>query len=261
MKRFLALLPLVSLYACGGGSSTAPTPSVTAPIIGTSNTMVYVGQTVTFSATGGGTIRWGGDAPGVANVDAVSGAVTGVGTGRVTIWAENAGGRTTRLLRGLPSYNGNWGGTYVINGCQSTGDMATIKFCGNFSSGQVLNMNLTIAQSTDQVTSGGYTLGALGPGSLNASTVAEGGTLPLTGTLRDGSLTVLLQNGRFESPTAGTISGSFDQSWTISGASGFAIIACSIRNMTRSSGAPILFHIAGGENHSLEEMIQRVLVR
>jgi hypothetical protein len=220
--------------------------------------MIYVGQTVQFTATGGGTIRWGTDAPGVAAVDVPSGRVTGTGTGRATIWAENEGGRTTRALRGLPSYAGAWSGTYALTGCQATGDLSQVGFCGNFSQGQVLNISLQTSQTDDRV-SGSFALGDL-LGTLNSSTVADSGQLPLTGLYAGSSGSVALQNARLESPTAGTMTGNFDQSWSISGASGFGILSCVIRNVTRTSGGPTLFQRPGEVNDiSFDQMIRRAL--
>lgn len=54
------------------------------------------------------------DNPQVATIDQTTGRVTGVGNGRVAIWAENEGERTTRLLRGLPSYGGSWVGNWIV---------------------------------------------------------------------------------------------------------------------------------------------------
>lgn len=258
-SRILVFMLSIVVAACGGKGGDTPTaPSVTAPAISTSNTMIFIGQTVQFSATGGGTIRWGGDTPQVATVDQTTGRVTGVGNGRVTIWAENEGGRTTRLLRGLPSYAGSWQGSYAITGCQSTGDMAAIAFCGNFFQGQVLNMQLQMSQTEDRV-SGSFAFGG-NAGSLNASTVAENGVLPLTGTFSSSNGTIQMSNARLESTTAGTITGRFDQTWSVSGASGFGILSCEIRNVTRTSGGPTFGLSAPAmENLSLEEMIRRVL--
>lgn len=233
-------------------------PSVTAPTISSSNTMIFIGQSVAFAASGGGTIRWGGDNPQVATVDQTTGRVTGVGNGRVTIWAENEGGRTTRLLRGLPSYAGSWQGSYAITGCQSTGTLAAIGFCGSFFQGQVLNMQLQTSQTEDRV-SGAFAFGG-NQGTLNASTVAENGILPLTGTHSSSNGSIRLENARLESPSAGTISGYFDQTWTVSGASGFGILSCEVRNLTRTAGGPTLgFTAPAVENVTLEEMIRRVL--
>lgn len=257
MRNVFAVSALVLLVACGGGPSS-PAPVVNTPTITTASTMIYIGQTVQFAATGGGTIRWGGDAPGVATVDQTTGRVTGVGNGRVTIWAENAGGRTTRLLRGLPSFAGSWQGSYALTGCQSTGDMARIGFCGNFFQGQVLNMQLQTSQTEDRLT-GSFALGG-NVGTLNASTVAENGMLPLTGTHTSSNATIRLDNARLESTTAGTITGAFDQTWSVSGASGFGILSCEIRNLTRTSGGPVFgLTPPSMEDVSLEELIRRLL--
>jgi hypothetical protein len=261
--RILVLAAMtIGLAGCGGsgnGSPTQPAPSVAIPTISTSNTMIYIGQALTFAATGGGTIRWGGDNPDIANVDQTSGRVTGVGTGRVTIWAENSAGRTTRLLRGLPSYAGNWQGTYAITGCQSTGDMARIAFCGNFFQGQVLSIQLQTSQTDDRV-SGAFALGG-NTGTLNASTVAESGLLPLTGTHTSSTGTIRIENARFDSRTAGIISGSFDQTWTIVGASGFGILSCEVRSLTRTSGGPTFSLVPPSTRDAVtvDEMIRRLL--
>jgi hypothetical protein len=258
MRTLMAGAVLTSLVACGGsGGPAAPAP--VAPTLTTANTLIYIGQSVQFAATGSGTIRWGGDNPQVATVDQTTGRVTGVSNGRVTIWAENEGGRTTRLLRGMPSYAGSWQGSYAITGCQSTGDIARIGFCGNFFQGQVLNLQLQISQTDDRV-SGGFALGG-NVGTLNASTVAENGVLPLTGTYTSSSGgTIRLDNARLESGTAGAITGSFDQTWGVSGASGFGILSCEVRNLTRTSGGPTFgFSAPSIENVSFEEMIRRAL--
>jgi len=219
--------------------------------------MIYVGQTVQFAATGGGPIRWGTDAPGVASVDVPSGRVTGAGTGRATIWAENEGGRTTRGLRGLPSYAGNWEGTYAISGCQATGDFLQIRFCTDlFSQGEVLNISLQMSQTDDRV-SGAFAFGDL-IGALNSATVSDAGQLPLTGQYTDADGSISLQNARWESPSPGTITGTFDQSWSVAGASGFGILSCEIRNVTRTSGGPTLSQRPSATGRmSLEEMIRR----
>ncbi len=258
MKRLAPLLGLLSMCACGGGGGSPAVPSVQAPTISTTNTTIYVGQTVQFTASGAGTIRWGGDAPGVATVDPASGRVTGVGNGRVTIWAENEGGRTTRLLRGLPSYAGTWSGTYAVTGCQATGDILTISFCGNFSASDILSIGLQISQTDDRVTGGSFTLGSL-PGTLTSSTISEQGQLPLAGTTGTGQVTIVIQNASLDSPNAGAITGTFDQSWTVAGATGAGILTCSVRSMARTSGGPTFgFRQPGRNLVTLREMISAI---
>ena len=260
MRRLIAAAGLVCLAGCGGGGggNTTPAPVVTAPTISTATTVVYIGQTVQFSASGTG-ITWGGDAQSVATVDGPTGRVTGVATGRVTIWAENAGGRTTRALRVLPSFAGNWSGTYAITGCQSTGQIAQVGFCGNFFQGQVLNVQLQFTQTDDRVNGGAYALGGNGPGTFNPATVSEAGVLPISGEWDGPSGSIDIQNARLESASAGTLTGTFDQSWVLNSASGFGIISCVIRNVTRSSGGPtVLLTAPADDAPTFEQMIQRL---
>jgi hypothetical protein len=261
LNSLLICLSVFLVSACGeGGGGAAPAPVITAPTLTTPNTMIYIGQTVQFNATGGGTIRWGGDAPQVATVDQTTGRVTGVGTGRVTIWAENEGGRTTRLLRGLPSYAGTWRGNYTLQDCQSIGNFATGGFCGTFFKGQSLNTQYQLSQTDDRVT-GTFALGDLN-GTFNASTVAENGQLPMTGSLSSGSTTVTIENLRFESPTPGVITGQFEQLWGSSGLTGWGRLYCRIETVTRTAGGPSFGLTAPGAHQmSLEEMIRRVLRR
>lgn len=262
-KALAAAVSFFLLGACGGegGSATPAAPTPVAPVLNGSTDLVYVGQTVGFTATGTG-IKWGGDAPSVATVDQTTGVVTGVSTGRVTIWAENGGGRATRLLRVLPSYNGSWYGSYALKDCQSSGDFALGGFCGSFYSGQILNMGFTIAQNRDQVT-GTFTLGTL-QGVLTAGVVNEDGSLPLTGGIEQGNTAVVLQNMRAESPSPGTMKGDFDQVWSSTSLSGTGRLICEIRDVTRTSGAPTLMFLSQPETAAaptLEDMVRAVLRR
>ncbi|MGZ8818447.1 MAG: hypothetical protein ACXWZR_13795 [Mycobacterium sp.] len=183
----VSVAALVGLAMCGGGCST-PTPVIAAPSIITPNNVVYVGQTVPFAATGTGTIRWGGDAPGVATVDAATGRVTGIGIGRITIWAENEGGRTTRLLRVLPSFGGTWRGSYVVENCQASGTFSASAFCGTtIRVGDRLNMAIIFYQTEDRVTGGSFVLDSFPGGSLvgklTDTSVGEDGQIRLAGSV------------------------------------------------------------------------------
>jgi hypothetical protein len=247
----------------GGGCDVNPAGPgcVQLATITPSTDMVYIGQRVTFSATPTTGVTWGGDNPAVATVDASTGVVTGIATGKVTIWAQNSAGRTTRLLSVLPSYNGKWSGSYALIGCQSTGDFTAIDFCGMFFQGEVLNMGFDLTQSRDQVT-GSFSLGDL-LGTLSASTVnGTDGSLPLTGssTTADG-LVIQMQNLRATSPSPGTMKGSFDQVWGLPGATGTGRLACEIRDVTRTSGAPTVRFLSPGANApalTLEQAVRAV---
>ena len=267
---FLALSVSVLLFApaCGGGSgSTSPTPTATAPTITTPNTMVYIGQAVTFQATGTGTITWGGDQSSVATVDGPTGRVTGVATGDETIWAQNSAGRTTRLIHVLPSFAGTWSGNYAITGCQSLGQFTTLLgFCNAFPAGAVLNMGFSINQSQDQVSGGTFSLGGL-QGTLNPASVSGAGELPITGLVNsvNGSATITsiaLGNARLDSNQAGVMTGTFDQTWgQANGLSGSGILSCQIRLMTRTGGGPsaiTIFQRPEPASLTLEQMIERM---
>ena len=262
--RAAAACLVFSVAACGGGGggSTPTAPSVTAPTISTANTMIFIGQSVPFSASGGGTIRWGGDNPQVATVDQTTGRVTGVGNGRVTIWAENEGGRTTRLLRGLPSFAGSWRGNYTIQDCQSNGVFAVLAFCNsNFRQGQSLSMTLNFAQTEDRVTSGAVALGSI-TGSLTNTTVGEDGQIRLNGTmspLSGNSIRVSIENMRLESPSAGVIQGQYEQVWSDTTLSGTARVYGRIESLTRESGGPTFgFTAPRAGTFTLEDIVRMV---
>ena len=256
--RVTAACALALAAACGGGGGGGVTgPGSTAPTISTSNTVIFIGQSVTFSATGGGTIRWGGDNPTVATVEATTGRVTGVGNGRITIWAENDGGRTTRLLRGLPSYAGAWEGTYDVVQCVETGDFLGSGFCPAFTPGQELLLRLTLAQTDDRVT-GSFVFGFAAPGTWSASTVAEDGSLPATGVYVSSNVTVRIENTRLESPSAGTMTGTFDQIWTVAGTTGTGLLKSELTSMSRTSGGPAFGLPAPSSGPmTLDEVIRR----
>jgi len=246
---------------CGDdGPNTISGASQPPPVINTTTDMVYIGQRVTFSATGTG-VTWGGDNASVATVDATTGAVTGVATGKVTIWAQNTGGRATRLLTVIPSFNGKWTGSYSVNDCQSSGDFAAEDFCGMFYRGEILSMGFDLSQARDQVT-GAFTLGDLA-GTLSSSVVNGGdGSLPLIGSFKSSDgVTVQLQNLRATSPSPGTMKGAFDQVWSFTGAVGTGRLVCEIRDVTRTSGAPSLRSLLPDPNApalTLEQMIRAV---
>lgn len=267
LQRLVPACLLLLFAACGGGllggggSPAAPSPPpVSAPVISGTTDMVFIGQRVTFAATGTGPITWGGDQPSVATIDAQTGAVTGIGTGRVTIWADNSGGRSTRLLRVLPSYNGSWSGTYTLTGCQSTSGFAAIGFCGSFSLGQNLSIGMQLTQNRDAVT-GSFDLGSIQGGTFSSGVVNEDGSLPLSGSLTSGSNTIQLSNLRATSPAAGTMRGSFDQIWSSTVTTGTGRLSCDIRALTRTSGAPSLSPQRTHDPLSLEDVIRAALVR
>ena len=262
MKRSITAAALVSLVACGGGSDgpTGPSPSVSAPTLTTANTSIYIGQTVQFAATGGGSMRWGGDNFNVATIDQSTGRVTGVGNGRVTIWAENEGGRTTRLLRGLPSFAGSWQGNWIVEGCTANGVFAILDTCAEFPNGESASLGLSLTQSDDRIAAGGMVFGGA-TGSTTAATVGEDGQVRMTASLNplpDNPIRINIENIVLHSPSAGSIQGSLEQVWGSTGFSGTMRIYARVANLTRTSGGPAL-QAQAPNAPTLEDLIQLML--
>jgi hypothetical protein len=242
VQKFLALGLCAALCGCGGsGERLVPTlPRDAVPVITTPDTFIYIGQTVTFAASGAN-LRWGSDAPGVATVDPATGRTTVVGSGRVTIWAENDAGRTTRLLRGLPSFSGEWHGSYEVIGCQSSGHWSDSGFCTGspwefgFRVGDVFDISLNLRQTDDRITGGAFELGGnnMPTGLFAPASVPESGVLSLAVQAAPGRHDgVDLENVRFEFLTGGTISGTFDQVWSVPGQTGNGRLICRLRDVT-----------------------------
>ncbi len=266
MKRSIMAAALAGLVACSGGSDgpTGPSPSVSAPTLSTTNTSIFIGQTVQFAATGGGTIRWGGDNPQVATVDQTSGRITGVGNGRVTIWAENEGGRTTRLLRGLPSFAGSWLGSWVVEGCTANGVFSIIRTCDELPTGSNRPLGLSLTQTEDRISSGSILFGGL-TGTTSATTVAEDGQARLAATLDPlpgNPIRVNIDNIILGSSAPGSIEGTFEQVWGNTELSGTMRVYGRIGSLTRTSGGPALLAPRPPQDaRTLEDLIRLMFGR
>jgi hypothetical protein len=213
---------------------------VQAVAVTSSSDLLFIGASETFAATttmSDGTSRpatggvWGSDAPSVASVDAGSGRVTGVGSGTATIFVDVQGRRGTKLLRGLPNYQGTWSGSYAIRSCSQTGDFSRINFCGNFQTNRVLPTNLNVTQDRDRV-QGRFFLGTLG-GDGNGPVQADGRLL-LSGAIQDGGITIETQWG-LDSTVAGRITGTLSFLWRTSGLVGDMRVSADIRDLNRTS--------------------------
>lgn len=261
MKQSILAMALVSLVACGGGSGGPTGPSsIGAPTLTTANTSIFIGQTVQFSATGAGTIRWGGDNPEVATIDQATGRVTGMGNGRVTIWAENEGGRTTRLLRGLPSFAGTWEGSWVIESCTATGAFAIIDTCADVPVGGSAGLGLRLTQTDDRIASGTIVFGSA-PGSTTAATVGDDGQVRMTASLNPlpgNPIRVNVENLVLSSPSAGSVEGSIEQVWSGLDVDGRMRVGGRIASLTRISGGPALL-ARPRDARTLEDLIRLMM--
>ena len=264
------MFPLVVaavLAGCGGSSPSGPsTPSVTPQSInvGSSSDRIFIGASETFTATAtmsDGSTRsitgvWGTDAPGVATAEGATGRVTGVGSGMVTVFVDSQGRRGTKLIRGLPNYQGTWSGSYAVRSCTQSGQVAQANLCGGtFSTNRVLPTNLNVTQDADRV-QGRFFLGTLGG---DASGPVQGdGRLLLTGVIQDSGATVDV-SWNLESQAAGRITGGFSMLWRLSGASGDVRVIADIRDLNRTSNiaAPALL-TAPGAPRTVREMLRAV---
>jgi hypothetical protein len=269
INMFALLTSLVCLAACGGssgGGNTAPTPTVQGITVSSSSDLIFIGASETFTATAsmsnGGSqpissgASWGSDATGVATADS-SGKVTGVGSGMATIFVDYQGRRGTKLIRGLPNYQGAWSGSYAITNCSQTGDFSRINFCSSFGVNRVLPTNLTLTQDRDRV-QGRFFLGTLGGDATGP--VQGNGQLLLTGAVQDPAATIET-SWSVTSLTSGRINGSLSFIWRSPGLTGDARVNADIRDLNRTSG--ITRSIAGSlpSGHTVTDLLSALAAR
>jgi hypothetical protein len=200
-----------------------------------------VGATETFTASAtlsDGSTRavtggvWGGDAPFVASVEAGTGRVTGVGSGMVTIFVDAEGRRGTKLVRGLPNYQGTWSGSYFVTSCSQTGAFALTDVCRDtFAVNRVLPMSMINTQSRDAV-NGQFSLGTIA--GSGTGPVQTNGELSFAGTARSGDLSVDTA-WSMQSSQAGRITGSAGFIMRFAGLSGEARVQVTVRDLNRTS--------------------------
>ena len=253
--------------ACGGGDSpSAPAATPQSVTITSSSDRLFIGASETFSATAtmsDGSTRsvtgtWGTDAPGVATVDASTGRVTGVGSGMVTVFVDYQGRRGTKLIRGLPNYQGTWSGSYAVRSCSQSGQASLVDLCGaTFSVNRVLPTNLNLTQDGDRV-QGRFFLGTLG---ADASGPVQGdGRLLLTGVVNGDSLTIDT-SWSLDSSSAGRITGGFSLLVRVAGLNGDARVAADIRDLNRTSNLAPASLMDALEPPGSREDVLRAIVR
>jgi hypothetical protein len=244
---FGVLLSLLFFFpACNKASPTSPGAAWVRSISVTSTSTTYkVGDAVTFLATAmmsDGSIRritdgkWSSDNLSVATVDS-NGLVTIVGNGTAKIIMAY-GGETGSLSITVgdtganPDVRGTWTGTYSIDGCNSSGDFLTAKFCDTHT-GSGYPIELILKQDFNDV-QGTIVLGDLSMTVWGTFGWKEAGTLTMDGDLASDPFLICIVTA-FQSPAPGQITGTFNLSYTATGLTGSGQLTCKITSLTRTS--------------------------
>jgi hypothetical protein len=185
MKRFTSFCTLVAsvwVGACGGSSTTAPTPAPTLAITPTTSVLL-IGQTQTYATANGAStdvITWSSTDSSILAIDG-AGNATAIAKGVVTITAATGTQTATLQVQVVPSYQGRWTGNTTTAACTSIGAFASYCIQG-LDPGQALTLNLTqVNLSVSGVLTKAEPGGVLS-GVVNGS-IAPGGDITLTGTL------------------------------------------------------------------------------
>lgn len=219
-----------------GLTATALALSLNTPPVGGS---VQAVATATYSNGSTGAVNTGfsTDAPAVAT-STVTGRVSGVAIGDVTVIVDYQGLRATKRVRVLPGYSGILSGTYAVSSCTQTDGFAgdSVNLCGSLTPGLSLSIAFNNTAASDLTTiSGQFALGQLiGNGN---GTVSSSGELTYSGALIGDTTRMDFRNFRATSPDAGHLVGSFEQVWTDSTITGQAVIVATNMDMTRVSSA------------------------
>ena len=231
---------LIALWSCKSSETpTVPKPTTSSITVNASSDMFFIGTVEVFTAVAtmsdgstkavvGGV--WGVDWPNVATVESSTGKVTIVGSGTCTVYVDYEGKRGTKLIRGLPNYQGTWSGTYTPTSCSYSGS-AFKAICSEFTTGSVWPTKLTLTQEKDRVT-GRFYLGLMGADA--SGPVATDGTLSLSGAIKEGSNTIDV-SWKLQSTTPGKCTGSLTQLWYNVYYPGSARVEANIRDLNRTS--------------------------
>ncbi|HEU4938670.1 MAG TPA: hypothetical protein VFT39_19610 [Vicinamibacterales bacterium] len=176
---------------------------------------------------------WGCDNP--AAIQVANGHATAMASGGATVFSDCQHGRATQYVRVVPDYRGNWSGAYTWRSCAASGVFDAIHACDLIPNGTELPIMVRLSQTKDQTT-GTIALGDL-MGDVSG-VVDVPGRLALRGSMRydlEGMTATVTLNGWDTMAEGETMSGTFGQVWTISGASGSMTAECQVRSVSRTS--------------------------
>jgi hypothetical protein len=245
MLRMLAATFVLSFLvaACGDGESNpAPSPSPTPNSVTVSVTPnpVRIGQTAQATGTAqlsngqtqAVTTGWLSDVPTVARVTD-GGAVTGVSNGRANIYVVSGGRQGLLAVRVVPDFQGRWAGGLLITECSDSGFFAELAFCDALPVGLVDGFELAVSQNGDAINARPSYGPELQFPSVDA-TIRDDGVASFVTTFRDDLLS-LEASWSINAPSSGTLVGTVDELWRVSGFAGEARLRQNIVMAERSS--------------------------
>ena len=201
--------------------------------------MLYIGAKETFTATmtmsdnstkpiTGGV--WGSDASGVAIVVPATGEVTILSSGMAHIFVDYQGLQGSKLIRGLPNYQGVWSGIYFVDSCSASLSWSSTG-CNEFPVNKSYPIGFDLTQNRDRVQSTIH-MGAIS--GETSGTIDKNGALPLTYLLSappwsiDAWSTII-------SVTPGQATGYISLTFQASGYTGAIRVETTIRYLNRTS--------------------------
>ncbi len=231
-----ALAVLVCTQACHRRSPTSPSTVTGITIDVPGFVLIGASVPVTDSASfSDGTTTASGISLTVDNsaVATLTGAgeLTGIHAGQVTVTATLEGHSTTKTVRIVPDYRGNWTGDLVLSDCRATGSLT----CDEASIGGAVT--LTVLQNATQTNDAVTGTVNLGDVTVSATgTIAVDGTLTMTGSqaTADPHTTGSLANWRTSLTDAGLMAGTFDLVLSQTEPAGTVTLTFAISGLTRS---------------------------
>lgn len=139
----------------------------------------------------------------------------------------------------IPSYAGNWTGTYAVTGCSQSGQVALANLCATIIGSPPYQFSLT---QSDRNVSGTFSLGGV-PFPNTSGTVAQNGTLALSATSATPGVNIVANWALNISNSV--LAGTVTQQWTSPGLTGSATINGTINSAIRGASTSDRYRLTG----------------
>lgn len=204
---------ILLVASCGGGANnpTAPSsPRASSVSVVLENPLTVGGTsqataTATLSSGDAQPVTTGfrSDTPSVATVTD-GGLVTGIANGLANIFVVSGGAQGTVNLRVVPSYQGQWRGSYSVEFCNASGVLEDL--CDSlFSVNRVLPVSMSISQNSIGI-AGTFFFGTVAFDPFTAQIEGDGSASFSAGSV-DNSLITSTATWRISSPQQGRLTG------------------------------------------------------